>query len=183
MGKSYGRGFFISDGIFKEGSVGCEIGIFRAGFANSVVNKTNPKMYHMIDPWQWRRGWKRHDYKGTRLTSQEVVEWMVKDIYKRFDLPNVTIHRDFSYNVVDQFEDHYFDYVYVDGDHNYFNVLKDLRLYYPKIKPGGIMSGDDWNIKGNRVKNAVWDFADEIGIKRNRINVRSGQFWFRKNRE
>ena len=178
MAKNYGRGFFLSEGIFKENSIGAEIGIFRAGFANSVVTKLNPKMYHMIDPWIYRRGWKRYEYNNVKLTSQEVVEWMVKDIYKRFDKPNVKIHRDFSYNVVNEFNDNYFDFVYVDGSHNYFDVLKDLRLYYPKIKPGGIMSGDDWNISGDRVKKAVWKFIEEVNIKN--INVKSGQFWWIK---
>ena len=175
MGKS--RGFLLSEGIFPRKAIGAEIGIFRGAFANAVVNKIHPKMYHMIDPWKFRPNWKKYDYHGKLIDSPEMVEWMYEDICKRFDRPNIKIHRDFSYNVVDEFEDNYFDFVYVDGNHNYHAVLQDLRLYYPKIKDGGVMSGDDWSISGNRVKRAVREFTEEVGVK---FSVKQDQFWFHK---
>ena len=101
---------------------------------------------------------------------------MYKDICKTYNKPNTKIHRAYSYDIIDQFEDEYFDFVYIDGDHAYLSVLQDLRLFYPKFKIGGLMSGDDWNIRGNRVKRAVKEFTKEVGV--NKFNVRTGQFWF-----
>ena len=176
---AYSRGFLLTE-IFPKNAVGFEIGIFRGAFANSLVNKIHPKEYHMIDPWEYRSGWKRYDYNGKLLLSQDDVEWMVEDIRKRFDKPGIKIHRAYSYDVVNEFADGYFDFGYVDGNHNYHAVLQDMRLFYPKIKDGGVMAGDDWNIKGGRVKKAVRTFTAEVGVK---FNVRFGQFWFYKGGE
>jgi methyltransferase family protein len=38
---------------------------------------------------------------------------------------------------------HYFDWIYVDGDHQYEAVKKGLESYLPKVKPGGFITGDD----------------------------------------
>jgi len=34
-------------------------------------------------------------------------------------------------------------FVYIDGNHHYNEVLKDLVRWWPKIKKGGILAGDD----------------------------------------
>lgn len=175
MGKKYARGFLLHD-LFPKNAIGAEIGIFRGYFSNAVLAYAKPKMYHMIDPWKFRKGWKRYDYKGKLIENQEIVDWMYKDIHKIYSKPNTKIHRGYSYDIIDEFEDEYFDFVYIDGDHAYLSVLQDLRLFYPKLKIGGLMSGDDWNIRGNRVKRAVREFTKEVGIEK--INTRTGQFWF-----
>jgi cephalosporin hydroxylase len=42
-----------------------------------------------------------------------------------------------------EFQDGYFDWVYIDGDHSYEAVLNDLKAWYPKVKPGGYLALDD----------------------------------------
>lgn len=37
------------------------------------------------------------------------------------------------------------DFVFIDGNHQYEFVKKDIELYWPKIKPGGILTGDDYS--------------------------------------
>jgi hypothetical protein len=49
------------------------------------------------------------------------------------------------------------DFVYVDGDHSYEQVKKDIKNYYPKIRKGGILAGHDINQTG--VFKAVSEFA------------------------
>lgn len=38
------------------------------------------------------------------------------------------------------------DMVFVDGSHKYENVCKDIDVWYPKIKIGGIISGHDYDM-------------------------------------
>jgi predicted O-methyltransferase YrrM len=45
------------------------------------------------------------------------------------------------------------DLVFLDGAHDLDNVRADIAAWRPKIKPGGVMAGDDWNWPG--VKAAV----------------------------
>ena len=35
------------------------------------------------------------------------------------------------------------DFVYIDGNHAYEYVKKDIGLYYPKLKKGGVIGGHD----------------------------------------
>ena len=51
------------------------------------------------------------------------------------------------------------DLVFVDGGHFYEDVSLDLRLYWPKILPGGIMAGHDYNAPNPGVVQAVNEFA------------------------
>jgi hypothetical protein len=44
--------------------------------------------------------------------------------------------------------DSYADLVYVDGDHRPEYVLKDLRAWFPKVRMGGVICGDDFNWPG-----------------------------------
>jgi hypothetical protein len=54
------------------------------------------------------------------------------------------------------------DMVYIDGNHAYDYVKKDIMLYAPKIKPGGVIGGHD--IIGSPgsldVQHAVFEYAD-----------------------
>jgi hypothetical protein len=58
--------------------------------------------------------------------------------------------------------DEHFDYVYIDGDHTEEAVAKDLRLWYPKVKKGGMLGGHDSNMP--EVINALVGFKKEFGI-------------------
>lgn len=69
------------------------------------------------------------------------------------------------------------DLIYIDGAHDFVSVFVDLALWYPLIKEGGILCGDDygWGSEHNfPVKRAVDLFAKE-----NNLVVRSdGWFWY-----
>jgi len=34
----------------------------------------------------------------------------------------------------------------LDGDHSYENTINDIKLWYNKVKPGGYITGDDYNV-------------------------------------
>ena len=73
------------------------------------------------------------------------------------------------------------DYVYVDARHDYCATYEDIDLWWPKLKPGGILAGhdylyaeqervQDWSLceNGTRhrgaVRGAVEDFAKRHGL-------------------
>jgi len=39
-----------------------------------------------------------------------------------------------------------FDFIYIDGDHRYEGVKRDIELAIPLLKPGGVMLLDDYGI-------------------------------------
>jgi len=57
---------------------------------------------------------------------------------------NILLWEDYSYNVVDEFEDNSIDFIYIDGNHSYEDTKKDIELYLPKVKPNGYIAGHDY---------------------------------------
>ena len=54
------------------------------------------------------------------------------------------VMRNTSEEAARHFKDHSLDFVYIDARHDYAAVLEDLTLWWPKLSPGGIMSGHDF---------------------------------------
>ncbi len=58
--------------------------------------------------------------------------------------PHSSPRRETSEKAAAQFEDDFFDWVYVDGNHLYEFVKRDLEVYLPKVKRGGLVICDDY---------------------------------------
>lgn len=56
----------------------------------------------------------------------------------------ITVIKSCSWEAATLFEDNSVDFVFIDADHQYESVKKDITAWYPKIKIGGIMSGHDY---------------------------------------
>lgn len=80
----------------------------------------------------------------------QVTNFTWEDVKKEYKLNtrffnNIEHIKNFSYNVVDMFDDDSIDFIYIDGRHDYESVKLDLELYLPKLKNGGIIGGHDYN--------------------------------------
>ena len=104
------------------------------------------KEIHVIDP-----------FEGTEKMNEEYgYTW--DEVKKEFEtniryFDNITLHEDYSYNVVDEFEDSSFDFIYIDASHTYEDTKKDIELYLPKVK--GIISGHDYHESHSGVMKAT----------------------------
>ena len=67
-----------------------------------------------------------------------------------------------SESALSEFEDGSLDFVYIDGNHLYEFVKKDLELSLRKMKPGGYITGDDYS-PGGWWKGGVKRAVDEFG--------------------
>lgn len=54
-----------------------------------------------------------------------------------------------------KFHDDGVDFVFLDADHDYENVVADIGAWLPKVKSGGLLAGHDWGYMG--VAQAVMD--------------------------
>ena len=54
--------------------------------------------------------------------------------------------RTYSVEAAASFLDESLDYVYLDGRHDYEGVKEDLEAWWPKLKVGGLLAGDDYNL-------------------------------------
>lgn len=54
-----------------------------------------------------------------------------------------------------QFADSSVDFVFLDADHTYQAIRRDIDAWLPKVRPGGIIAGHDYNHPWNGVITAV----------------------------
>jgi hypothetical protein len=69
-----------------------------------------------------------------------------------------------------------FDFIYIDANHSYEEVREDLRLWFPKVKLGGIIGGHDYGFSAfPGVKQAVDEFCAKHRVK---LNVEPQTVWW-----
>jgi len=163
-------------------STGAEIGVWTGKFTKQVLDIVQPKQYHLIDPWKFMPQYPNRWYGGSRAYSKTVpvrsqpdMDRIYNEVEREFGtIPCIHIHRIKASQAATKFAKASFDWVYIDGDHSYKEVRKDIQLYYPLIKSGGFLCGDDWSLPS--VKRAV----NELLRADHRIHSRNHQWWIKK---
>lgn len=135
------------------GGVAAEIGVAAGDFAAVLLDKAKPSKLHLIDPWSHLES----DTLGGAALLEGVKageggpapnaegDKQFEAIKARFAAePRVTLHRQFSYRALSGFPDKHFDFVYIDGNHTYEFVLRDLRDCAAKLKEDGLILGHDF---------------------------------------
>jgi hypothetical protein len=148
----------------KKDLVIAEIGVFRAESTLAMFEYLDIKKAYLIDPFDFTIANKHNPTDGTnrhlhsdlynetraKLAKYESrIEWILQESeYAHTSIPNNEL-----------------DFIFIDGAHNYEAVYKDLVYYYPKVKLGGIISGDDFSNKfdGFGIIDAVNDVLYDIG--------------------
>jgi hypothetical protein len=151
-----------------KGGRGAEVGVWNGGFSEFILSVTQPKELVLIDPWDLLAEEDQSDWTHKKHGEAEKMRAMRENVEGLYgDLPNVTIVQGFSAEVLANYPDDYFDWVYIDGNHLYDFVVKDLELSFLKVRPGGIVAGDDFFWKRNdrmHVKEAVLDTMMRMGM-------------------
>jgi len=168
-------------------AVCAEIGVFRGDFSERILLLARPTRLHLIDPWKYEPGpgYEQSLYGSTHVSGQPAMDTVFNSVRERFDqeiqVGTVVLHRATSDVAAAEFTENYFDWVYIDGNHLYEFALRDLETYYPKVKTGGYIAGDDYGVEGwwkNGVTRAVEEFVARGGCAK-RL-ARRGQFLLQK---
>lgn len=119
-----------------------EVGVFRGDYAARMLSEVDSlKRYYMVDPWRHLADWNKPANQPDDIFEQYFAETMAKTeahADKRVVLRGRTVE------VIDEIEDGSLDFAYIDGDHTLRGVTVDLARWYPKIKEGGFLGGDDF---------------------------------------
>ena len=78
----------------------------------------------------------------------------------------------------EQFEDNSIDFLHIDASHDYENVIADINAWYPKVKPGGMITGDDYLWPG--VNKAVNEYFKDKTVITPYYDNLGGIVWFHK---
>lgn len=140
----------------RKNLIGCEVGVDWGIHAEDILKNLDMAKLYLIDCWMGLRTNKRAKEKLAPFADN--VVWFEK---KSEDVTNEEIPLDSL------------DFVYIDGGHDYETVKKDLELYWPRVKIGGLLAGHDY-IREKGVYQAVNEFRSSGNFKMESI----GQDWW-----
>lgn len=125
---------------YNHNLMGVEIGVKYGNHAKEILNDLSIEKLFLIDPWEnivergffWTQEYTNcfNEAKNNLSQFEDKIEFIKKKSEDAFcDIPD---------NL---------DFVYIDGNHTYGYVKKDIELYYPKVKDGGMIGGHDiWSL-------------------------------------
>eukprot|EP00933_Yihiella_yeosuensis_P005446 TRINITY_DN10995_c3_g1_i1.p1 TRINITY_DN10995_c3_g1~~TRINITY_DN10995_c3_g1_i1.p1 ORF type:complete len:255 (-),score=26.24 TRINITY_DN10995_c3_g1_i1:146-910(-) len=131
---------------FYRTGIAAEIGVYVGGFAKQNLEHWKGE-YFMIDAWG--------HFPDRNVASHGHYTSDIKE-YRRPHHMNLSIEavrpfgdrakaiRGYSVKVATKFRDNSMDWVFIDAGHRYEQALADLEAWYPKVRWGGLVTGDDY---------------------------------------
>jgi len=118
----------------------CEVGV-RTGANLAAMLTDNVKMAIGVDSFKDSGEYGTNDIG----LSQNQLDIQYNNVLRKFQKDKrVKIIREYSEEASLLFDNNTFDFIYLDADHTYEGISKDLECWYPKLKVGGILSGHDY---------------------------------------
>lgn len=155
-----------------RGSVGAEIGVWKGDFSALLLSHCAPRRLYLVDPWSFDPSFGDSLFGGEAARSQADMDAICDSVKARFSAEIasgvVQVRRDDSAGLAAEIPDGSLDWVYIDGNHDFEFVLADLRRLAPKVRPGGLVCGDDYGTTGtwwgDGVTRAVMTFVREADV-------------------
>lgn len=149
---------YIKDNNLK---VGCEVGVAFGTQSVAILKEAGVDKLYSIDPYKAYR-----DPFSAGITPKhwDTLMHLVRSRLLPFGERSEFI-RAASLEAVVQFEDGSLDFVYLDGDHNYGSIKKDLAAWVKKVRSGGLLMGDDYTQQFPGVRKAIDEFVRAHKLK------------------
>lgn len=151
---------YIDTEYGKKDLIGVEIGVYDGVNAKNILENLPIKTLYLIDPYKEYRDAAKH-YGGKTL---HIISKIMETRLEKYD--NFIFLKNTSKKAVDDVPND-LDFVYIDGCHKYNYVMRDIELYYPKVKNGGILGGHDYIDRHPGVIKAVNEFIENTGYELN----------------
>ncbi len=141
---NFAKGFFRDKFIEVT-----EVGVFKAKNSELILKNLNVKKIYLIDPYKKYKEYKNDGYYNKLNRAEKDSERRMKKYGKKIEFI-----KKYSTNAIKDIP--LCDFIYLDGNHSYEYVKKDIEIYSKKLSDKGIIAGHD--IRLNGVKKAVEEF-------------------------
>ncbi len=149
----------------------CELGVFKGEFLEFMKDNIDFDIIDGVDLFQGNLYSGDVDGNNPVYCQLEREYILLNDKYKNFT--NINLHKTYTQTYLSQIEDNKYDIIYIDADHSYEGVKRDIILSYSKIKNGGYIMGHDYEMNMNKAKQyyhfgtrrAVDEFCSEYNQK------------------
>lgn len=172
-------------GSGSDTSIFVEVGTWKgrsaAYMAVEIANSKKNIKFYCVDPWT---GESQDGKDGKTHPEYNCIEIVENTLFNTF-LTNIEPVKDYiiplrmySEEAYLQFEDSSLDFVFIDASHDFKNVKKDIDLWLPKIKSGGVIGGHDYHTKFPGVIKAVESFHHDSNEISSRYVDKKNRVWY-----
>jgi hypothetical protein len=152
-----------------------EIGTAKGMFSDMLLSQTDLSCLFSVDVWDGNFP----SYCSVKHTMEDAANAL-----KVHGDRSIMIKAN-SLDVVKHFPDDHFDLLFIDNNHSYDHVKKELGLYWSKLKVGGIFSGDDYiegvrTQKGFRLFGVVEAVDEFVESQDQKLNLIEDIWWLIK---
>lgn len=157
----------------RKGLIGAEIGVETGLFSKYLLGTGLFDKLYSIDPWSPIIPGVSQDGEQYYSENAHRTYLLAKDTLRMYGERSVIL-RMTSHAAAEHLDKENFDFVFLDGDHTKSGVSIDLKDWWSRIKPGGMLAGHDYFdvdmdcgqgiVSSFGVKSAVDEFALENGL-------------------
>lgn len=140
-----------------------EIGVWKSKFLKHVLRRKKVDEYWAID--QWTKLGEQHGHMGKRsMDDWDSLYWHACALMQWF--PALKVVRMESERAASVFPNGYFDLAFIDASHFYEDVKRDINIWLPKVRAGGMLCGHDYGDgrKCRGVKRAVNELFGDYNV-------------------
>lgn len=152
--------------------VGAEIGVFAGELSRRLLQRQDLTLY-LVDSWSAEHAPQYADSGDFHATLSQAKQDYYCQVTRQmvgFAGPRAKIVRKDSLEAAKDIPDASLDFVFIDADHSYEGCKADIEAWLPKVKPGGFISGHDYentDFPKFGVKRAVDERFQEVTLGQN----------------
>jgi hypothetical protein len=125
-----------------EGGVIAEIGVAHGDFSEYLLDELRPKEFVAFDLFNMEDWSPKRQWSVERLNNMTHLEFYRRRFYHRGT--QVKTEVGLSHLRLAAYADKYFDFIYIDADHSYDAVKKDLEVANVKLNDNGVIILNDY---------------------------------------
>ena len=150
---------------------GAEIGVLYGDTSFHLLNEIPNLNLYSVDPYL------PYDEPDRTAQHMEKYEADARSRLSQFGARSIMM-KCTSIEAAPAITDKSLDFVFIDAQHTYEACKEDIETWFPKVRPGGLITGHDYRWHG--VNQAVTEFAERMNY-RGLFTPQSSDIWiFRK---
>lgn len=162
-----------------------EIGVNKGEYLFSMVSYCPKVFWFGVDPYTQYETYSHLITINPKEGWSNMYATLIQKISSHPAYNRIRLVRKKSADALDEAVDN-LDFVYIDGNHSYDAVMEDITLWEPKVRPGGILAGHDYNKTSKRHKEIFGGLikaVNEYAATNNRdlkLDVSGNWYWWVK---
>lgn len=126
--------------VLPKNGIGAELGVQHGINSVQLFQSSKPKKMYLVDLWELKyEDLKSHRWDDWRKSIQLIFGDEIRS-------GQVELNKIDRLDFLNQLDDNYLDWVYIDTTHEYIDTKKEAELAIKKVKPNGVIAFHDFTV-------------------------------------